>query len=69
MSMAATGPTYHELRRRLACGHFGPNEDDCDECRYEGPSPDLWLVCGGDVNLNRQAETRCYRQAKYRNRP
>lgn len=51
---------------RLACGHMGIAEDECDECRDLGASPDPWLIAGGDINLNRQAESRAYRQSKAR---
>lgn len=52
---------------RLSCGHYHDAEGNCDECKSFGPSPDPWLVAGGDVNLDRLAETRLYRQMKYRN--
>jgi hypothetical protein len=57
----------HGLKFRLGCGHYSDDER-CDECGELGPSPDPWLVAGEDVNLNRQAETRSYRQTKFRNR-
>lgn len=59
-------PTNHEAIVRLACGHMGTRTSSCDECEDLGGSPDPWLLAGGDVNPNRQAETRAYRQSKGR---
>lgn len=62
--MATRAPETHELRRRLACGHFGASED-CEECRDLGPSPDPWLVADGQ-DLHRLEDNRSYRQSKGR---
>lgn len=51
---------------RLACGHMGDPGAECDECETLGGSPDPWLIAGDDVNLNRLAESRAYRQSKWR---
>jgi len=51
---------------RLSCGHMGSLAADCQQCEDEGGAPDPWLIAGGDVNPNRQAETRAYRQSKWR---
>lgn len=53
------------LSYRLGCGHYS-NDEVCDECIGLGPSPDPWKVAGEEVNLNRLAETRAYRQSKFR---
>jgi hypothetical protein len=64
--MSTLGWTLGKYYARLSCGHYGSLGEDCEECRYEGPSPDLWEVAGEDINLNRKAETRAYRQSKFR---
>jgi hypothetical protein len=51
------------VQARLACGCY--TTDDSCECDAKG-SPDPWLIAGEDVNLNRKAETRSYRQSKFR---
>lgn len=51
------------IQIRLPCGCYS-TDGDC-ECDV-GLQIDLWLVAGEDVNLNRQAETRAYRQSKFR---
>jgi hypothetical protein len=53
------------MQCRLPCGCYA-NQDgkDCD-C-FDAEKIDVWAVAGGDVNLNRQAETRAYRQSKFR---
>lgn len=53
------------MQCRLPCGCYA-NQDgkDCD-C-FDDVKIDVWAVAGGDVNLNRQAETRAYRQSKFR---
>lgn len=51
------------MQIRRACGcHSADDTCDCDDLS----SPDPWEVAGEDVNLNRQAETRAYRQSKFR---
>lgn len=56
------------MQFRMACGHYvSPGGTDCDCGDAEGPSIDVWAVAGGDVNLDRLAETRSYRQSKFRN--
>lgn len=53
------------MQNRLPCGCYAnQNESDCD-CDKTAPI-DVWSVAGEDVNLNRQAETRSYRQSKFR---
>lgn len=48
---------------RLPCGCYSHDDTcDCDSVS----SPDPWVVAGEDVNLNRLAETRAYRQSKFR---
>lgn len=59
-------PLHDDRLVRLGCGHMGVADGDCDDCKDLGDSPDPWLLAGGDVNPNRQAETRAYRQSKGR---
>lgn len=52
---------------RRACGHYADSPDGgCEDCTAGGSSIDVWEVAGDDVNLNRLAETRSYRQSKFR---
>ena len=48
---------------RKPCGCYS-SEGGCDCSGLLSPDP--WLVAGEDINLNRLAETRNYRQAKFR---
>ncbi len=52
------------VQARLPCGCY-VTDDACD-CANKG-SPDPWAVAGDEINLNRLAETRSYRQSKFRN--
>lgn len=53
------------MQFRLPCGCYA-NQDDND-CECDKPHVvDAWEVAGEDVNLNRLAETRSYRQSKFR---
>lgn len=51
------------IQVRLPCGCYS-TDGDC-ECDTQA-SLDPWLIAGEDVNLNRLAETRSYRQSKFR---
>ncbi len=48
---------------RLPCGCYSTEGGcECDTMLNIDP----WLIAGEDVNLNRLAETRAYRQSKFR---
>lgn len=51
------------IQARLPCGCY--STDDGCECDVT-LNVDPWLIAGDDVNLNRLAETRAYRQSKFR---
>lgn len=51
------------MQVRKPCGCY-TNEGGC-ECDAT-LDIDPWLIAGEDVNLNRKAETRSYRQSKFR---
>lgn len=53
------------IQVRRPCGCYAT--DDACECDTS-VDVDLWLIAGEDVNMNRLAETRAYRQSKFRNR-
>jgi hypothetical protein len=53
------------MQFRLPCGCYANKEQTDCECEEIG-SADVWELAGEDVNLNRKAETRSYRQSKFR---
>lgn len=53
------------MQDRLPCGCYANQQESDCECEKSG-TLDVWAVAGDDVNLNRQAETRAYRQSKSR---
>lgn len=53
------------VQSRRPCGCY--TTDDACECDST-LNIDPWKIAGEDVNLNRLAETRSYRQSKFRNR-
>jgi hypothetical protein len=53
------------MQDRLPCGCYRNQEDSDCTCDSHAPI-DVWKVAGGDVNPNRLADTRAYRQSKSR---